>query len=226
MAISANKPSASQRPVIGIFGGTFDPIHNGHLQMAQDAYRELALDEVRLVPCHRPVHRDEPYLTSEQRLELLSIATAEYEGLLVDDRELKREQLSYTVDTLRSLRQELGEHASLVFILGDDAYVGLNSWHQWQELRQLAHLLVMGRPQTMAIEPPLREPLLKEWLENSDSVDVVRKKPFGGLMQLSKNLLGVSSTQVRQQLMEQGVSDDVPPKVLDVIQENCWYQNT
>lgn len=226
MAIFANKPSYKhKRPAIGVFGGTFDPVHNGHLQMAQDAYRELGLDEVRLVPCHRPAHRNTPTLGALQRLELLSLAVSDCSGLTVDDRELNREQLSYTTDTLASLRAELGEEVSLVFILGQDAYASLTSWHCWQELRKLAHLLVMGRPNNNASESKELPPLLKEWLDNRDTIDIVRAKPSGGLMYLSNNLLEISSTNIRQQLNEQNTSDDIPAKVLEKIKENRWYKN-
>ncbi len=213
--------SVSKRSSLGILGGTFDPVHNGHLQMAQDALSALPLDEVRLIPCYRPAHRDAPVLTAEQRLQLLSLAVGDYSGLAVDDRELRREQLSYTVDTLRSLREERGDHVSLVFILGEDAYAGLTSWHCWQELRELAHLLIMARPQM----PAITNPLLQEWLMHRDNFAIVQEQPSGGIMRLSKHMLPISSTQVRQQLMAGAVAADIPLCVQQCITQNHWYQH-
>jgi nicotinate-nucleotide adenylyltransferase len=193
---------------IGVFGGTFDPVHNGHLQMAIETKKTLGLDEVRLVPCHRPPHRDCPLLSSQQRLQLLSLAVAEHEGLLVDDRELRRDQPSYTVDTLRSLRQELGDTVSVVLILGMDAFASLTSWSRWQEIRQLAHIAV----------------LLQEWIAHADAQNIVDQQAAGGFMILTQSLLAISATQIRQQLMHNEPSVDIPKVVAQYIEEQGFYQ--
>ncbi len=131
---------------IGFFGGTFDPVHCGHLQMALAAKKHLKLDEVRLLPCHQPPHRAAPQLTSQQRLLLLNLAVQEVDGLSIDDRELRRDKLSWTVDTLKDCRKEFGDELSITLLMGVDAYNGLQQWYEWQQLLKLSHIVVMQRP--------------------------------------------------------------------------------
>ena len=130
---------------IGILGGTFDPIHYGHLRPAQEVLRALDLAEVRIIPAANPPHRRAPLATAEQRLRMAELAMAEFPGLRVDDREIKRGGSSYTVLTLESLREEFGARP-LCLLLGLDAFEGLETWHQWQRLPELAHFVVMTRP--------------------------------------------------------------------------------
>lgn len=130
---------------IGVLGGTFDPVHHGHLRPAVELLERLGLAEMRLVPGHVPPHRHSPRAPSEQRLRLLQYAVAGAPGLAVDERELRRGGYSYTVDTLRELRAELGQRP-LCFVLGSDAFLGLPGWRRWRDLAGLAHLVVMQRP--------------------------------------------------------------------------------
>ena len=131
---------------IGILGGTFDPIHIGHLRAALETAELMGLDEVRLIPCARPPHRDSPQVSAEQRLQLVQLAVANLPTLRVDDRELRRNSPSWTIDTLQSLREELGEQTQLFLLLGWDAFCGLPSWQRWTELLDHCHLLVLQRP--------------------------------------------------------------------------------
>lgn len=132
------------RPV-GVLGGTFDPIHLGHLRLALELLESLGLAEVRFVPGAVPPHRETPRFSPERRLELVRLAIVGQPGFRVDDRELRRSGPSYMVDTLRSLRDELGS-TPLCLILGMDAFSGLSEWHRWRELSELAHLVVASRP--------------------------------------------------------------------------------
>jgi len=136
----------TERRKIGIFGGTFDPIHIGHLRMALELKEQLGLDEMRLLPCHQPPHRDAPQVSSVQRVEMLRIALQDCPELQLDERELLRDKPSYTYDTLMELRAELGSEVSLVLCMGEDAFAGLPTWYRWQELIRLAHLVVIARP--------------------------------------------------------------------------------
>lgn len=137
--------TSGPRP-IGIFGGTFDPVHFGHLRPALELQEALDLEEVRFIPSAVPPHRETPAVGAPVRLELLELAIAGQAGFRVDDRELHRAGRSYTVDTLVSLRGELGDARSLCLLLGMDAFLGLAEWHRWQELLDLAHLVVAHRP--------------------------------------------------------------------------------
>jgi nicotinate-nucleotide adenylyltransferase len=210
---------------IGIFGGTFDPVHNGHLQMALEAKDALGLAEVRLVPCHRPPHRDEPMLTAPQRLSLLSLAVKALDaqgeaGLVVDKRELLRPTISYTIDTLLSCRQEFGDAVSLALMLGADAFAQLDTWRHWQQLRKLAHIVVMARPDSGLPD----NTILNEWMANADTLDIVTQQASGGFILLQQSLLAISATQIRQQLIENKTVRELPPVVADYIQQQGLYK--
>jgi len=130
---------------IGVFGGTFDPIHMGHLRSALELKQALALEEVRFVPCRQPPHRALPAVGPEVRAEMVARAIAGVTGFVLDRRELHREGPSYTLDTLATLHRELPDER-LVLLLGTDAFLGLPGWHGWRALLELAHIAVAHRP--------------------------------------------------------------------------------
>ena len=127
---------------IGILGGTFDPIHFGHLRSGLEVYESLEFEHIRLIPCGVPPHRELPIASNEQRLAMMRLAVEDNTKLIVDQRELQREGPSYTVDTLLELRQEFPD-TPLCLIIGSDAFLGLDSWHQWKKIPQLAHLRLL-----------------------------------------------------------------------------------
>ena len=131
--------------MIGVFGGTFDPIHFGHLRSALEICESLDLKEIRFIPCRIPPHRGEPLADPMQRLAMVRAALAGQPDMILDDREIKRDGPSYMVDTLESLRSEITTEP-LCLILGMDAFMGIPTWHRWQDLLTLAHLVVMQRP--------------------------------------------------------------------------------
>ncbi len=130
---------------VGIFGGTFDPIHYGHLRTAFELMEALELAEVRFTPAANPPHRGQPQADADLRVAMVQAAVAEQPGFLVDDRELRREGPSYSVETLASLRAEFADH-SLCLIIGMDAFLGLPKWYRWKEILNLAHIIVAHRP--------------------------------------------------------------------------------
>ena len=129
----------------GFYGGTFDPIHYGHLRTAFEMLQALRFDEVRFMPCGNPPHRDTPYADAELRLEMVKVATEAQHGFVVDDRELQREGPSYSVDTLSALRTEFPLRP-MGLIIGMDAFLSLPKWYHWREILQLAHIVVAHRP--------------------------------------------------------------------------------
>ncbi|MFQ5755165.1 MAG: nicotinate-nucleotide adenylyltransferase [Acidiferrobacterales bacterium] len=143
--------------MIGILGGTFDPIHYGHLRPALEVLGALGLDEVRFVPAGMPPHRTVPSASSQHRFRMVELAVANRPGLCADDREARMEGPSYTVRTLESLRGEIGSRA-LCLLMGTDAFRGIESWYRWERLLQLAHIVVMERPGSqmsgMHAQPP------------------------------------------------------------------------
>jgi nicotinate-nucleotide adenylyltransferase len=130
---------------IGVFGGTFDPIHYGHLRTAFEMLQALRFDEVRFMPCRNPPHRSEPIADAELRLAMVRVATDAQAGFVVDDQELQRDGPSYSVDTLAALREKYPQR-SLGLIIGMDAFLGLPKWHHWRKILQLAHIVVAHRP--------------------------------------------------------------------------------
>ena len=131
---------------LGIFGGTFDPIHTGHVALALQVCRQLDLTQLRLMPTHLPPHRNSPTASAEQRAAMVQLAIADYPSLSLDNRELMRNRTSYTIDSLREMRRETGEQTPLFFILGMDSLNALDTWREWQQLTDCAHLLAVARP--------------------------------------------------------------------------------
>lgn len=207
--------------MICILGGTFDPVHFGHLRAALDVQQALGIERVHLVPCRIPPHRELPRLGGRQRLTLLRLAIDGEPGLAIDERELQREGTSYMLDTLLSLRQQHGERP-LCLALGMDALAGLGSWHRWEEIPALCHLVVMQRP---GVDWP-REGAVAERLGplRVADVDSLRSRPCGAVMAVPVTQMAVSSTRIRE-LLAGGRSARylLPNAVLDRIRRENWY---
>ena len=188
--LSGNRP-------IGVLGGTFDPVHHGHLRPALELLEDLDLAEVRFVPCRIPAHRGEPRAGAGQRARMLEAAIARQAGFVLDRRELGRDGPSYTVDTLASLRREFPEQA-LCLILGQDAFASLDTWHRWREIPRLAHLLVLERP---GYSPDL-PPTLAALLENRRLREAreLRETLAGGILLHPVTQLAISATAIRERL--------------------------
>ena len=212
---------------IALLGGTFDPVHYGHLRLADDVRRALGLSEVRLLPARDPPHRAEPAASAADRLAMLRLAVAEFPGLVVDERELHRPGKSYTVLTLTDLRREFPD-APLLLLLGADAFRGLPSWHRWQELFELAHLVVVARP-GLSLEASLPAPLLPIWRERlTDDRRALLAKPAGSILVEAVSPQAISATTIRQALAQGGSADErlrglLPPAVLAYIDLHHLY---
>lgn len=209
-----------------MFGGTFDPVHIGHITLAEEIQKHLQLDRMYLVPCRLPPHRDKPGASESERLHMLQLAVADT-SLLIDERELQRDGPSYTVDTLRSLRQQYGPHTSLLWCMGMDAFATLNSWHHWQDILSLAHLVVVTR----AGHDPALPDELRLWLGKHlcagtlcAETKALKDTPAGNIYLTQLSQIPVSSTRVRQQLA-QGISPStaLKPAVYHYIQERGLY---
>ena len=179
------------------YGGTFDPVHNGHLAIAAAARDELEC-VVRLMPAADPPHRAAPGANAVQRARMLDLAVMDEPGLRVDRRELEREGPSYTIDTLRQLRAELGPDRPLALLVGADSFIGLPNWHEWQELFAYTHFIVAQRPGT-PLDGDLPQALVAEmqgrWAEAAGDI---RGLPAGKVLCLRQPLHTGSATQVRR----------------------------
>ncbi len=206
---------------IGIFGGTFDPIHYGHLRTAFEMLQALSLDEVRFMPCGDPPHRGQTFAPASQRFEMVKVAVDGQPGFTVDDREIRRDGPSYTVDTLETLRQEYPE-ASLGLIIGMDAFLGLTRWHRWEDILDLAHIVVAHRPGWKAPDMGV----LGELLEARGSLrsDDLRRDVSGCIHIHAVTQLEISSTDIRE--LVAGGRDPrflMPDAVRDWIATNGCY---
>lgn len=207
---------------IGILGGTFDPVHIGHLRGALEVVEYLGFDELRLIPSARPPHRGTPQVSAEQRLAMAELAVAGEPRLRVDDRELRRESPSYTVDTLESLRSELAADDQLFLLLGWDAFCGLPSWHRWEELLRHCHMLVLQRPDADSEAPEALRDLLAARSVNDPQA---MTGPAGQISFIWQTPLAVSATQIRQRLAEgRSVRYLVPDSVLAYIHAHGLYR--
>ena len=211
---------------IGIFGGTFDPIHFGHLRPALELKEQLGLESVHLLPCHIPPHRAEPHASAEQRQSMLQLAIEREPGLQLDRRELERDGPSYMVDTLRSLREQHGEEQPLCLIIGGDAFLGLPSWYHWQELIQLAHIVVAHRPGWQLHEDELG-PELQQLLRQHrvDDIQALHRQPAGGLLLQAVTQLAISATEIRQSVAAgRSANYLMPQAVWDYIRQQNLYR--
>ena len=181
--------------MIGIFGGTFDPVHIGHLRTALDIREDLALDQVRLMPCNVSPHRSAPLASGAQRLAMLQAAIHGEPGLCIDDRELHRPAPSYTVDTLLALRAEMGETPPLCLMMGMDSFQALHTWHRWRDIITLAHIVVMTRPGWL----PPTQGAVAELVMQHGVYDLARlhDAPAGCVLLRPVSQLDISASRIR-----------------------------
>ncbi|MGJ0483686.1 MAG: nicotinate-nucleotide adenylyltransferase [Methylomicrobium sp.] len=205
--------------MIGIFGGTFDPVHFGHLRAILEVREIFNLEEVRLIPNKTPPHRLEPLASSDARLQMLRLATDTVSGVVIDTRELDREGPSYMVDTLRSLRGDFPEPSLLLFV-GSDAFSGLTNWHRWPELFDFAHIIVLTRPGCSTHQ-------WDDYLSTRqayESIDLAESKA-GKLFFQSITQLDISASAIRKMIAEKrNPRFLLPDNVLDYIYSHHLYQ--
>lgn len=207
---------------IGLLGGTFDPVHFGHLRPAVELLQDLAFAELRLIPCNIPPHRPPTKATAQQRLAMLQAAIAGVPKFTIDDHELRRPGPSYMVDTLTSLRRELPA-TPLCLIMGMDAFNGLPSWHRWEELIALAHIVVMRRPGGIVPTEGVLAKLLKKC--QIQQPELLHQKLAGQVLLWPVTQLDISATQIRK-LIAQGKSTRylLPDVVRELIEVERLYR--
>ena len=213
---------------VALLGGTFDPVHYGHLRFADDVRRALGLAHVRLGPAGDPPHRENPSASAADRLAMLRLAVQEFPGLVVDDRELRRAGKSYTVTTLTELRREFPD-SPLLLLLGADAFRGLPTWHRWDELLGLAHVVVVARP-GVELETTLPPPLLPIWRDRLvRDPGILLSRPAGAILAQPIAPLDVSASSIRESLARGRGADErwhglLPPAVLAYIDLHRLYR--
>lgn len=208
-----------------LFGGTFDPVHYGHLHAVESLAAQTGLHRVTLLPNNLPPHRPQPEASAEQRLAMLRCAIAGLPLFEIDDRELQRDEPSWTVTTLEILRVERGASQPLAFIIGQDSLLTLNTWHRWQELTSLCHLLVCRRP---GYQEHPESPELQHWISQHLTRDVqqLHQQPSGLILLADTPLYSISATDIRQR-RHAGLScsDLLPQPVINYIEQAGLYRD-
>ncbi len=229
------KPGGAPSPIphppfhqaIGLLGGTFDPIHYGHLRLAEEMGEFLGLTEVRIMPAGLPPHRGQPRAAAHHRLEMARRAVAGNPRFVLDEREIHKATPSYSVETLAALRRESPTATPLILFMGADAFIGLTTWHRWQELLDLAHLAVAHRPGFSsavwedALPEPLRRLLATRRCEQAGDLSA---RPAGLIHLHAITQLDISASQIRERALRgRSLRYLLPDSVIDYINENRLY---
>ena len=218
--------SSSGAP-LGLYGGTFDPVHLGHLRLAEEAVDALGLSGVRWIPAGQPLLREVPSVAARQRLELVRLATADNPRFSVDPAEVEADRPSYTVPTLERLRRPdvLGGERPLVLLLGADAFAGVAAWHRWETLFELAHVAVAHRPGYCLEASALSAPLART-LKQRLSLDpaVLAASPAGRIVTFAMTPLDISATRIRAALSKgESVRYLLPDALIGYLQNHRLY---
>jgi nicotinate-nucleotide adenylyltransferase len=215
------KSVSDRAGAVAVFGGTFNPIHFGHLRSALELLEQLPLAQLRFMPAQQPPHRDMPEVSAADRAAMVELAIAGEPRFCCDRRELQREGPSYTVDSLMSLRAELGAKRPLGLVMGCDALLGLPSWHRWEEIPELAHIVVLGRPGWSLPADGTVGALLRE---RSGDCSSLESQPAGSVITQTLRPQDISATNIRA-LLQSGLSARylLPDSVLDYIAEHGLY---
>ena len=210
--------------ILALFGGTFDPIHYGHLLPIEVLSQQVGLQKVALLPNHVPPHRPQPEANVQQRLAMIKLAIKDNPLFSIDTRELERTTSSYTIETLRSFREQIGWQKPLAFIIGQDSLLSINTWFNWQKILQLCHLLVCARPGYTTHFPTSS---MQQWLKHHQVYDpkILSQQPYGTIYLADTPLLNISATEIRQRKHDRKSYQDIlPPAVLHYIDKHHLYQ--
>lgn len=225
MTVDADQQKQRPSDKVVMLGGTFDPIHNGHVVSALETGRILGAGRVYLLPCHIPPHGKTPSASAMHRLNMLKALSHVVPELIVDERELHRDRPSYTFDSVREVREEWGEAACLVWIIGWDSLQNLDTWHRWKEIFDYTNLAVVKRPGYFELNGPINNPILKEALaERWVDVGQLSASPRGKISLLETSEKDLSSSEIRRKIAAgESVEGDIPQPVWDYIRQNRLY---
>jgi nicotinate-nucleotide adenylyltransferase len=207
----------------GIFGGTFDPIHIGHIEPVIEAAKQVNIDKIALTPCHIPTHKNVSNTASQHRLEMVKLVCQQYPLFYPDDREIKRAKPTYTIDTLRELREQYPTRP-LCFFIGMDSLLSINRWYQWEVLFNFCHFVVCQRPGNTTEFPKEIHDLLR-CRQISDATEL-HKSLAGKIYIAPTKKIALSSTTLRQHLQDNLPVDNlIPESVINYIQQYKLYQD-
>ena len=208
---------------VALLGGTFNPIHFGHLNLANCLVDYLQVESVRMIPCAIPPHRETPSVSAEKRLAMLQLAIDDHPLLTSDDLELRKSTPSYSIETVQQIRQQVGEETPLLFCIGMDSLLTIDSWYHWQQLLDYCHLAICPRP---GYKLPIKGHLA-EWIEQNLCDDIERVKTLAqGCLHLCKiPLKDISSTAIRDSIKcVQSIDHLTPKSVVNFITKHSLYE--
>jgi nicotinate-nucleotide adenylyltransferase len=208
---------------VALFGGTFNPVHLGHLRIAVELAELLEVEQLRMVPCSLPPHREALSVSAEQRMAMLQMAVADYPQLVADDIELQRGGTTYTIDTLRQIRQQIGSDTPLYFCIGIDALINLDSWQEWQQLCDYCHLVISARPDYVLPSSGV----LTDWINQHRCNDLPQLKQCsaGKLYFCDSTRLAISSTDIRDKIKRgNGIDFLTPAAIVNYIHQQNLYE--
>jgi len=217
-----------------VLGGSFDPVHEGHVALAGLFARLLNPDQLRIIPTGKPWQKSGLVASAEQRVKMLQLAFQNLGNeaalpVIVDKQEIERaarQQFTYTIDTLRALRAEFGESTSIVFLIGADQLQNLHTWHQWQQLFEIAHICAASRPGFRLDTTLMPHTVAQEFVRRAGTPEQIRTAAYGLTCLASDLDVDISATQIRAELKQGGPTTSlVPAKVLDYIQQQHIYTN-
>ncbi|MEO8100966.1 MAG: nicotinate-nucleotide adenylyltransferase [Betaproteobacteria bacterium] len=210
---------------IALLGGSFDPVHFGHVGLARSAFAQLELQKLLLLPVGNPYQKGRlPFASATRRVDMLKLAFQDNSNIVVDDRELRRDGPTYTFDTLVELRAEYGEAASFVWLIGSDAFAGLDTWHRWRELFGLAHFAVIERAGHELCLARGAQELRKEVEKRLAGLLATHESPTGSVVILGMTPPAVSSTDIRRKVAcHETVRGLTPDAVCDYIEQHKLY---
>jgi nicotinate-nucleotide adenylyltransferase len=219
--------SNSGAPLVGIFGGTFDPIHYGHLRVAEEIVETVGLQKMYFVPAGMPRLRHSPVASPQHRVEIVRLAIQKNPDFVLDGREIYRDGVSYSIDTVREFKQEFGEEIRLCLVLGADAFIKLPEWNNWKELFNLCHFIVSTRPGYTftlikeLLSKELREECSQRWVSNTETL---KKETSGLIFIASTTMLDISATSIRAHIaVGRNVRHLVPSVTVNYISKNKLY---
>ncbi len=199
--------------MIGIFGGSFDPVHFGHIKTALALLENFDFEQIRFIPCQQSPHKNKVYASAEHRWQMLSLIANSHEKLMVDDCELKRHAPSYTIDTLIELRERFGDKKSLVLILGIDAYLKFCQWHHYENILSYCHLMILQRPGYTLPESGCEKDYINSCMV--EDIALLTDTAYGKIFLSDLEKIDISSTQIRRT-----IADGEQPRY--VIPGNVW----
>lgn len=221
--MALHRENTAMHNIKAIYGGAFDPIHNGHIQTALNICKHLKLEQLYLLPCGQPVFKKGCQASPQQRLDMLHLATKKYPSLLIDTRELTQKTPSYTIDTLKQIRSESSITQPILFILGQDAFQNFLKWHDWKNILKYCHLMILHRPaMKMTYDTRLKKFIFKHLTKNYLQL---MSQPCGAIYEWNAGDYPYSSTNIKEALKHQEPPLGVDDMVLQYIHKNHLYSN-